>query len=1153
LAENSTLHYLSNFLSGGGDLGALMRSMDWSQTLLGPPSSWPQSLKTATSICLSSRYPMFIAWGGHRSMLYNDSYTSVLAGKHPWALGRPAQEVWAEIWHILGPHWSHVFNKGEGTWAEDLLLVMNRSGYDEETYFTFSYSPIRGEGGTVEGMFCACQETTEKVVGERRLKTLRELAAQTSLAKGPEKAVEMSMKTLSGNSSDVPFALIYLLGEDGRSAHLAGTAGFDSEQQAGPSRLEIDVEDPHGWPIGQALCEGAIPIIDENLPARVSPLPSGPLKQPITRALLLPIQFAAHEKPSGILIAGISPLRPLDESYRTFFEVAAGQIASAIANARAYQHERKRAEALAEIDRAKTTFFSNVSHEFRTPLTLMLGPVEDLLATSHTGLSPAAKGQLEVVNRNGLRLLRLVNNLLDFSRIEAGRVQAVFEPTDLAAFTTELASVFRAATERAGLKLSVDCPKLSEPVYVDRDMWEKVVLNLVSNAFKFTLEGEIEVSLREVDGAAELRVRDTGVGIPAEEMPSVFERFHRVQNMRSRTHEGSGIGLALVQELIKLHGGTVRAESLLSEGTTFIVTVPLGKNHLPPDRINATRDLASTAVGAAPFVEEALRWLPEHSAMEESIEAIPKHDLMAVPCPPHETDGDRPSIIVADDNADMRQYLSRILSERYNVQTAPDGQAALDAARKLPPDLILSDVMMPHLDGFGLVREIRADEALKTVPVILLSARAGEESRIEGLQHGADDYLIKPFSARELLARVSAHLEMKNIRKQSEEALRRSESVYRSIARNFPNGAVYVFDRDLRFLVADGAGLEAIGWSTDNLEGASVKDLGEETRRILEPRYRKVLAGESLRFETAYRGRIVLSDYVPIRDDRGEVIMGLVVSTDITERKQMEMELRKSRDELEQRVKERTAELEESNQAVSKYAKRLEALNRDLEDFAFIASHDLQEPLRKIQVFSDRVLGEYASCLDKTGQDYLKRLTSSANRLQELIRDIRAYSKVTGNPSPFKNVNVEKTVQEAISDLEFQIQDTGATIQIGNLPSLEADPHLIHLLFQNLLSNALKYRNANKSVIKISSMEEEGSLQITVKDNGIGFEEKYADLIFKPFKRLHKRNEYEGTGMGLAICRKIVERHGGTITARSTPGKGATFIIDLPVKQKLSE
>jgi signal transduction histidine kinase len=320
------------------------------------------------------------------------------------------------------------------------------------------------------------------------------------------------------------------------------------------------------WPLESVIQNARIEISDT---VNLDPAPAGCWEKPATRAILLPLKFSAHEKPSGVLVCGISPVREVDESYRTFFEVAAGQTATAIANARAFQQERQRAEALAEIDRAKTTFFSNVSHEFRTPLTLMLGPVEDFLATSHTGLSPAAKGQLEVVNRNGLRLLRLVNTLLDFSRIEAGRVQAVFEPTDLASFTKELASVFRAATERAGLKLLVDCPKMPESVYVDRDMWEKVVLNLVSNAFKFTLEGEIEVTLKEVDGKAELRVRDTGVGIAAEEMPRLFERFHRIQNVRSRTHEGSGIGLALVQELIKLHGGTVQAESRLNEGTTF--------------------------------------------------------------------------------------------------------------------------------------------------------------------------------------------------------------------------------------------------------------------------------------------------------------------------------------------------------------------------------------------------------------------------------------------------------------------------------------------------------------------------------------------------------------------------------------------------------
>ncbi len=437
-----------------------------------------------------------------------------------------------------------------------------------------------------------------------------------------------------------------------------------------------------------------------------------------------------------------------------------GQIATAIQNVRAAEEERQRLEALAEIDRAKTAFFSNVSHEFRTPLTLMLGPVEDLLAKSYTGLSPAAKSQLELVNRNGNRLLRLVNTLLDFSRIEAGRMQAVYQPTDLAAFTLELSSVFRSATERAGLRLELNCPELLQPVYVDRNMWEKIVLNLISNAFKFTFEGEITVSLIQAGNQVELRVRDTGVGIPAHELPRLFDRFHRIENIRSRTHEGSGIGLALVQELVKLHGGTVRVESAIGKGSTFIVSVPLGNAHLPPERVGGTRTLATTAVGASPFVEEALRWLPD-TELEVAAEALPSDELIPVPCPPGAGGDDasekRPRILVADDNADMRQYLVRLLAERYEVEAVSDGEAALACAREHAPDVVLSDVMMPNLDGFGLLRALRADAETRTVPIILLSARAGEESRVEGMEHGADDYLIKPFSARELLARVQTH------------------------------------------------------------------------------------------------------------------------------------------------------------------------------------------------------------------------------------------------------------------------------------------------------------------------------------------------------------------------------------------------------------
>ena len=425
-------------------------------------------------------------------------------------------------------------------------------------------------------------------------------------------------------------------------------------------------------------------------------------------------------------------------------------------------------ERLKELDRLKTQFFANISHEFRTPLTLMMGPLEDAIAQSE-GLSAPGRERLELAHRNSLRLLKLVNTLLDFSRIEAGRIQASYEPIDLALLTVELASVFRSAIERAGMRLVIDCPPLPEQVYVDRDMWEKIVLNLLSNAFKFTFEGEIEVSLRLINSLAEMTVRDTGTGIPADEIPRLFERFHRARGARGRSYEGSGIGLALVQELVKLHGGSVRVESEVDRGTSFIVTIPFGKNHLPADRIGGPRPVASTEVRGKAYVQEALRWLPNLNDLTDGDAQVAPPSASesrpySIPNPEQ-----RSRILLADDNIDMREYVQRLLLEQYEVVAVADGESALESARQVRPDLILTDIMMPRLDGFGLLRTLRADPELNDIPVILLSARAGEESRVDGLDAGADDYLVKPFSARELLARVRSHLAIEKIRREGAE------------------------------------------------------------------------------------------------------------------------------------------------------------------------------------------------------------------------------------------------------------------------------------------------------------------------------------------------------------------------------------------------
>ena len=767
IGGGETEAFIRAIFPGESEMAGRMRDFDWSTTDMGPPQNWPENLRITVRICLTSRFPIVVWWGPNYTMFYNDAYISYLGRtKHPQWLGRSGNQCWHEIWPVIGPMLEGVFATGQATWSQDLLLILDRNLPQEEGYFTFSYSPILDNQNNVDGIFCACFETTEQVVSTRRLETLRKLGVQALETSAVDAACEEAAGVLSENPYDIPFAAIYLVNGAGTHAELKSLAGFSQDDQLFPSSISVTDGDIFPWPLASTF-QSRRAAETSDLTIAGLRLPGGAWPEPASKAVALPIFAAERENLSGLAVLGVSPRRVLDDAYRTFFGLIAGHIGTAISDARAYEAEQKRAEALAELDRAKTAFFSNVSHEFRTPLTLMLGPLEDELREN-----PAARDRLEIAHRNSLRLLKLVNTLLDFSRIEAGRIEACYEPTDLAAHTAELASVFRSAVEKACLRLVVDCPPLPEPVYVDREMWEKIVLNLLSNAFKFTFEGEIKVTLRSRDERVELSVSDTGVGIPEAELPKIFQRFHRVRGAKSRTHEGTGIGLALAQELARLHGGEIKARSREGEGSTFTVSVRTGAAHLPADRISVERQLSSTSLGALPFVEEAMRWLPDEAdAGASSSEGDEPARAFETADDGHPATG-KPRVLVADDNADMRAYVQRLLGQRYHVEVVPDGRAALEAVRSHPPDLALTDVMMPGLDGFELLKEIRADETTRAIPVIMLSARAGEEARTEGLYAGADDYLIKPFSARELLARVSSHLGMARLRRESEESVR---------------------------------------------------------------------------------------------------------------------------------------------------------------------------------------------------------------------------------------------------------------------------------------------------------------------------------------------------------------------------------------------
>ncbi|HEY9747730.1 MAG TPA: ATP-binding protein [Allocoleopsis sp.] len=1136
-------------LAGGGEMGALMRSRDWSQTPLGPVEQWSQSLKTAVRIMLTSRQPMFVWWGKELINLYNDAYRAIVGGKHPEVLGQPASQVWREIWDQVGPRAESVMRRNEGTYDEALLLIMERHGYPEETYYTFSYSPIPDDEGGTGGIICANSDDTQRMIGERQLALLRELAAKTVDARTFDEACQLSVSCLATNRYDLPFALIYLIDPAQRHLFLAGTSGIAPGHAIAPATVAFD---DATWCFSQVLETRQICLISD-LAKHFRDLPTGAWHQPPHQAVAVPISPSGQTGKAGILVVGLNPFRLLDDNYKGFLDLVAAQIAASLANAQAYEEERKRAEALAELDQAKTLFFSNVSHEFRTPLTLMLGPTEDALSDQNEPLPPSQKERIEAVQRNGLRLLKLVNTLLDFSRIEAGRIQAAYEPTDLAAFTAELASVFRSTIERANLRLVVDCPSLPEPIYVDRDMWEKIVLNLLSNAFKFTFVGEISVRLQWMQQHIEFTVQDTGIGIPATEIPHLFERFHRVKGAQGRSFEGSGIGLSLVQELVKLHGGTIQVVSKEGQGTCFTILMPTGTAHLPSDHIRDTRRTL-TAVGAAAFVEEALRWLPPEPQEERNPETKMSSISLPVSSLPGETlkpyiPQPTARILLADDNADMRDYVKRLLSQRYQVETVTNGLVALEAIQQHPPDLVLSDVMMPGLDGFELLRSLRnplpgslldKNSRVQDIPVILLSARAGEESRIEGLQAGADDYLIKPFSARELLARVEATLKLARLRQEAthrEQGLRAEaeavriqlESVLAGIKDQF-----IVLDREWRYTFVNEQVLEVTGKCKEELLGQSVWELFPSVLgTAFETEVRQAVAEQRVvRFELFYPHyqRWFENRVYPFAE-------GVTIFvTDISDRKQAEAE------------RDRLLQLEQSARSAAEQANRIK------DEFLAVLSHELRSPLNPIlgwsKLLQQRKLDEIAT------QRALETIERNAKLQTQLIEDLLDVSRILRGKMALtvSPVNLVTVVQAAIETVRLAAEAKQIEIQTliaANLEQISGDPARIQQIVWNLLSNAIKFTPHGGWVeVRLEAIDHQA--QIQVRDTGKGISPTFLPHVFEYFRQEDgtTTRKFGGLGLGLAIVRHLTELHGGTVSAESPgEGLGATFTVRIPFQR----
>ncbi len=1138
---------------------ALMRNKDWSASALGKPEDWPDALRTALGIALSSRFPMVLWWGPDLIMLYNDAWRPVLGvSKHPHFLGEPGQKAWPEIWHIIGPMLESVMRTGEATWVDDQLLEVNRNGYVEEAYFTYSYSPIHLPDGSVGGVFSAVHETTERVVSERRMQILREVGAAAVDADPVTVTIGKILQVMRAYPASLPFAAIY-----SRTGELIESTEPLPPELA-PAWLEFDNAVP-APPFAAEPLEGGGWVG----PVERFGVSSAAWHEVVRQAVLLPLASSDQSQPAGFLLVGVNPRRALDSRYRDFLRLLASHTASAIQSSQAYEQEVQRARELAELDRAKNVFFSEVSHEFRTPLTLMLGPLEQMLEGGHD-----KRTDLQLIYRNGQRLLKLVNNLLDFSRLEAGRYQAHFAPADIAAATREIAASFHSAFTLAGLEFEVITDEITGDLYLDQDIWEKVLLNLLSNALKYTREGRVRLVLKDGPEAVTLEVKDTGIGIPADELDRLFTRFYRVHSAHARTQEGSGIGLSLVRELVQLHGGTIGVESRVAEGSSFVVTLPKGTAHLPAERVHHEPAPVLTSGRAEQYLQETAGWLPSAKSSSETSLSTNR-------------------VLIVDDNADMRDYLARTLESFCTVETANSGRQAIETARSLHPQLIISDVMMPEMDGLTLLETIREDETLRDTRVLLLSARAGQEARFEGLERGADDYLVKPFSPRELQARVRRLLaNISTIEQLQGSVQARTNEVERMArllsdfvetddfgvaCREMMQMALDITSSEYGFIgpMVEGGPFGqtlrvfsylGFRWSPDiNHDMYAKIESDFKTRGYIDFPALDNLFGwpilharpiivnntktDPRRSGRQPAGHPPLNNFLGIPIFKGDTVVGTIgvanreAGYDDTQVTQLEL-LSRAASVIFESYRRRQQEnlLREDWRAAEENLRRA---NQSLLDLAYTVSHELQEPLQLMRSQLSMLNARYADRLGTDADDFIGHAYSAAARVSRMVDDLWEYARIDRPHVKFEPVNMNEIFDKVVITIESTIAERGARVTRGDLPRVKGEKRRLGLMLQQLLCNAIQFNRSAVPEVDVQATALLDEWSFCCRDNGIGFDSSDANEIFKMFRKLDR--ESPGSGMGLALARRTVEFHGGRMWAEASPGQGARFYFTLPL------
>ncbi|RIB10549.1 hypothetical protein C2G38_2205784 [Gigaspora rosea] len=1263
---------------------------DWSSTVLGPIDSWDPALKNALNLCLHSAFPAYLCIYPDWISIYNLAWNPLfkLKSSCQQALGKSFRETWPELYDIFNSQFER--KSGKGIFFKDVCYSLERDGFAEDGFFNHTISPVIQSDGSVCAIHAMGIETTQKVLNARRLKILNELGRRICEVTSLENACQIIKKVLSNNNADIPYALIYFVdhksdsGSDYSIARLMATT-FDYDDKTGwkfpdylPETLKIidlakdanKIYDTYielkrynatysflkcdSWPISLLLKEGGhIKVL---------------LKDDSQAVLLLTKIFIREgQELSVILICGINPRCTLDEKYMEFLKLTLSHMNTFLLHAKTIEEEKMRSKVLADLNRQKVLFFQGISHELKTPLTLMLSPLDDIITTCPK--ETPMMSHLQLIRRNSHRLLKLINSLLQFSNIEAVKLKVDYRETNIAEFTQELVSNFKNMAETLGLEYVIDIPSsdkfnqamggkiyldhdmyetivfnlcsnalkhtwngrvtirlyldykdnkkmvvleisdtdkfnqaMGDKIYLDHDIYETIVFNLCSNALKHTWNGRVTIRLyldyKDSKKMVVLEVSDTGVGIPEIALPNLFQRFYRVESQNSRSHEGTGIGLALVKEFITCHGGDITVTSVVNQGTTFKCWFPIGYEHLSTNQITNQISFENPIVSGRElynnrqlYLEESFQWIINNT-QNEIIDKLSIDDqdmdidkILADDIVSHDSTANEKKyqILLVDDN-DMRDYLAVILKE-FDVFRACDGQDAIQVLKKLKklPDLILSDVMMPNMNGYELLDLLRSNVKTQLIPVILLSAKADEDCKVEGLDRGADDYLVKPFSAQELITRIRTNIELSIFRRKISFQQSKQEET-KQLLLSISNKILSGLDLNETLLnivkeIHHRLPIERIFIVTNDRSGFKNKivALYEDQKNITPMTNQSIKLNDVIKDKSQTLANLQKSlDNNPGIDVFLDVycdnfcknvsLLSAEISLDnicwgwIKVHRSPNSVWLDSEIELLQQISNQIslgityAYMLEKNAANEIKIKTAEAASRAKSQILANTSHELRTPLGAII----GILSSFDSTNLTTEQkEMINIMSCGSDIVLSIVNDILDVAKLEAQKITLMNTTFdllelfESTIESFGKKAGTKSIELIVNCKVDMLPRyIKSDPERI------------KFTNMGKIVVTISmqlsdvvdkdknkqtygQIIKKGNLLVELYDTGIGINPEYINYAWQSYSQndMSMTKRQYGTGLGLSICKSLVEINGGEINVESHLGRGSKFLF----------